>query len=110
MANKLGRLDPETGIIKEYPLKTPYSGPHGLTYDKDGNIWFAANFAGYIGKFDPKAGITTEFKMPDPAARQPLVHAAERKHGWPACSKNRRYQACDHVHAEIAALRHGVFI
>ena len=29
-ANKLGRLDPKTGEFKEYPLKTPNSGPHGL--------------------------------------------------------------------------------
>jgi virginiamycin B lyase len=28
MANILGRLDPSTGAIKEYPLKTPASGPH----------------------------------------------------------------------------------
>ena len=34
MANILGRLDPSTGAIKEYPLKTPASGPHGLVDDK----------------------------------------------------------------------------
>ena len=27
MANMLGRLDPKTGEIKEYPLKTPHTGP-----------------------------------------------------------------------------------
>ena len=35
-ANKLGRLDPKTGEFKEYPLKTPNSGPHGLVADKGG--------------------------------------------------------------------------
>ena len=30
LASKLGRLDPNTGAIKEFPLKTPDSGPHGL--------------------------------------------------------------------------------
>src|SRR5258706_15894365 len=29
-ANVLGRLDPKTAEIKEYPAKTPASGPHGL--------------------------------------------------------------------------------
>src|SRR6266536_5535770 len=29
LANKLGRLDPKTGAIKEFPVKTPESGPHG---------------------------------------------------------------------------------
>ena len=70
MSSKLGRLDPANGNIKEYTLKTPFSGPHGLTY-RDGYIWFAALFAGYIGKLDPKTGDITEYKMPDPAARDP---------------------------------------
>ena len=30
MSNTLGRLDPTTGKIKEHPLKTPDSGPHGF--------------------------------------------------------------------------------
>ena len=68
MANKLGRLDPVSGTIKEYPLP-PRSGPHGLTEDKDGNIWYAANFGGYIGKLDPKTGDIKQYKMPDPNAR-----------------------------------------
>ena len=56
--------------IKEYPLKTPQSGPHGLTVDKDGKIWFTANSKGYIGKLDPATGEITEYKLPE-AARDP---------------------------------------
>ena len=33
LANVLGRVDPATGAIKEFPLKTPHSGPHGLQED-----------------------------------------------------------------------------
>ena len=47
------------------------SGPHGLVADRDGNIWFTANFAGYIGKLDPGTGKVTEYRLPDPAARDP---------------------------------------
>ena len=71
LANKLGRLDPKTGEIKEYPLKTPDSGPHGLAADRDGNIWFTANSKAYIGKLDPRTGNVTEYPMPDPNARDP---------------------------------------
>src|ERR1700730_18152270 len=39
---------------REYQLKTPGSGPHGLVSDGNGNIWFTANFKGYIGKLRPK--------------------------------------------------------
>ena len=37
-ANVLGRLDPKTNEMKEYHAKTPASGPHGLAFDKDGNL------------------------------------------------------------------------
>ena len=76
----LGRLDPATGEFKEYPIKTPAAskgrlpygvGPHGLTADKAGNIWFTAQLAGYVGKLDPKSGDIVEYHMPDPSARDP---------------------------------------
>jgi virginiamycin B lyase len=70
MANVIGRLDPKTGAIKQYPLP-PDSGPHGLVADRDGNIWYTANFAGYIGKLDPRTGHVTQYPMPNPAARDP---------------------------------------
>lgn len=71
LSNKLGRLDPKTGAVREYTLKTKHSGPHGLTEDKDGNIWFTGNVGQFIGKLDPMTGLTTEYKMPDPAAKDP---------------------------------------
>src|SRR5260370_18577762 len=49
MANKIGRLDPKTGDMKEYPLKVTNSGPHGLVSDCEGNICLPANFGGPIG-------------------------------------------------------------
>ncbi|MGA8901421.1 virginiamycin B lyase family protein [Bradyrhizobium sp.] len=71
LANKLGRVDPSTGAIREYTLKSPFTGPHGLVEDRDGNIWFTGNLAGLIGKLDPKTGIVTEYPLPDPKAKDP---------------------------------------
>jgi virginiamycin B lyase len=71
LANKLGRIDPKTGAIREYTLKSPYTGPHGLAEDKDGNIWFTGNNLGLIGKLDPKTGVTTEYPIPDKSAKDP---------------------------------------
>jgi virginiamycin B lyase len=70
LANKLGRLDPQTGQMKEYPVN-PQTGPHGLVEDKDGNVWFTGNFRGLIGKLDPKSGEVKEYPLPDPRARDP---------------------------------------
>jgi virginiamycin B lyase len=71
MQNKIGRLDPQTGAFKEFPLKLADSGPHGLVADREGNIWFTGNFKGYIGKLDPRTGAVTEYKIPDPKGEDP---------------------------------------
>jgi virginiamycin B lyase len=70
LANKLGRLDPQGGQMREYPVN-PQSAPHGLVEDKDGNIWFTGNFRGFIGKLDPRSGNVKEYRLPDPRARDP---------------------------------------
>src|SRR5437016_8960860 len=76
-ANKLGRLDPRTGQMKEFPLRTPGSGPHGLVADRGGNIWFTAISKGYVGKLDPKTGEITEYHMTDPRVRDPHTPAID---------------------------------
>jgi virginiamycin B lyase len=71
LASKLGRLDPKTGAIREYSLKSPFTGPHGLAEDKAGNVWFTGNNTALIGKLDPATGTVTEYPMPDPNAKDP---------------------------------------
>src|SRR5438876_2679564 len=65
----IGRLDPETGDVKEFPTPTPNSGPHGIIVAPDGMVWYTGNGAGRIGRLDPKTGVITEF--PTPGARDP---------------------------------------
>jgi virginiamycin B lyase len=69
-ANRLGRLDPKTGEMKEYPIPI-LGGPHGLINDKDGNIWYGGNWGGHIGKLDVKTGEYKFYPMPDPKAKDP---------------------------------------
>jgi virginiamycin B lyase len=64
-ANVLGRLDPKTGEFKEYPVKTPASGPHGLAFDTGGSLWFTANSKGY----DPDTLVIKEYELPHPESR-----------------------------------------
>jgi virginiamycin B lyase len=64
MANVLGRVDPESGNVREFALTTPHSGPHGLVEDTGGNIWYTANAASLIGKLDPKTGAVSEYNTP----------------------------------------------
>jgi virginiamycin B lyase len=68
--NLLGRIDPATGAMKEYPLPAN-SMPHTVILDRAGNAWFTGNKNGTIGKLDPDTGEITVHRMPDPAARDP---------------------------------------
>jgi streptogramin lyase len=67
-ASTIGRLDPQSGKIRDYPLKTSGSGSHGLVADQEGNFWFK----GYVGRLDPRTGMVTAYPMPGPAARDPI--------------------------------------
>ena len=60
-ASLVGRLDPKTGEMKEYPLP-PTAKPHSIVPDKDGNIWYTGNSNATLGKLDPKTGKITEYK------------------------------------------------
>jgi len=65
--NLIGRLDPKTGVAKEYDLP-PNSMPHTVQLDPKGRPWFSGNKNGSIGWLDPATGKTTVYKMPDPEA------------------------------------------
>jgi virginiamycin B lyase len=71
LVNKLGRLDPKTNAIREYTLKSAFTGPHGLVEDKAGSIWFTGNNTALIGKLDPNTGTVTEYPMPEANAKDP---------------------------------------
>src|ERR1700681_1465902 len=73
LANVLGRVDPETGEIREFHLKTAHSGPHGLKEDSGGNIWYTGNTGSLIGKLDPKTGAVTEYPTPEPGDPHTLI-------------------------------------
>ena len=48
--------------------------------DKQGNIWFTANFKAYrIGKLDPRTGQFTEYRKLDPDARDPHTPVFDQK-------------------------------
>jgi virginiamycin B lyase len=74
MGNTIGRIDPATDKVEEWPLP-PRALPHSVNVDRDGGVWYTGNGNGTIGKFDPATGKSTEYRMPDPAARDP--HTAE---------------------------------
>jgi streptogramin lyase len=71
-ANNVGRIDPTTHAITEYPIPTRNSGAcHGITSGPDGALWFTEGSAtgdgggaDKIGRIDPKTHVITEYSPP----------------------------------------------
>lgn len=68
--NLVGRIDPLTGEMQEYPLP-PNAMPHTVTLDAEGSVWYTGNKNGTVGRLDPETGKIDVFPMPDPAAKDP---------------------------------------
>jgi virginiamycin B lyase len=68
--NLVGRIDPASGAMQEYPLPAG-AYPHSVTLDAAGNVWYTGNKNGTIGRLDPATGEITVYQMPDPAAEDP---------------------------------------
>jgi len=65
-----GRINPQTGDIKEFKLPDG-ARPHSLISDDRGDIWYMGNGNGTIGRLNPATGDIKVYPMPDPAARDP---------------------------------------
>ncbi len=72
----LGRMDPKTGKVTEYPIpvlkpEAP-KGMLGMRFDRDENPWLGMQFQGGIAKFDRKTETFQTWSLP-PALNGPHV-------------------------------------
>jgi len=79
-ANKIGKLDPETGNVKEYDVPNENAvGIHSAYPGPDGNVWLGEFGINKIGKFDPKTEKLTEYADAYTPGKEGLV-AGGSKH------------------------------
>ena len=79
-ANKIGKLDPETGSVKEYDVPNENAvAIHSAYPAVDGNVWLAEFGINKIGKFDPKSEKLIEFADAYTPGKEGLV-AGGSKH------------------------------
>jgi virginiamycin B lyase len=64
----LGRLDPKTGEVREFPIDVHKpgfpTGLLGLRSDRDGNLWMGNMYQATIVKFDPRTAKFATWKLP----------------------------------------------
>ena len=77
LGNKLLRLNPQTGEIKEFvhPAAANDPGLRRLGIDSKGMIWFAEHEWGGLGRFDPKTEQWTSWLAPRQDGRRDQVYA-----------------------------------
>jgi streptogramin lyase len=67
----LGKLDPRTGRVTEYPLpeiKPGFpTGSLGLRSDRDGNLWLGMMYQGSLARFDKKTESFRIWSLPKAA-------------------------------------------
>ncbi|MGH9256884.1 MAG: virginiamycin B lyase family protein [Vicinamibacterales bacterium] len=64
----VGKMDPKTGKVTEYPIPQIKDGfPVGtldLEFDRDGNVWVALMYQGGVAKLDRKTGKVQTWSVP----------------------------------------------
>lgn len=82
-ADALGRLDPRSGTLWQYPLSAKKSTqactPYGITVDPQGRVWFTEASANQLGRLDPATGRVSFYTMPDTSTA--LMEIASDAHG-----------------------------
>ena len=61
-AGVIGRVDPDTGDVVEFPIPTADAKPVGIAVDEEW-VWFAELSGEKIGRLDPTTGAITEFTV-----------------------------------------------
>jgi virginiamycin B lyase len=64
LGNRIGRINPTTGSITEYPIPTADSEPNGIYRAPSDYIWFTEFKGNKIGKIDIHSGVITEYPIP----------------------------------------------
>jgi virginiamycin B lyase len=72
--NRVGRLNPRTGEIKDYLLPDPKADPHGLTVDAGGHVWWSEVLGFHLGRLDPKTGEMTRYPIPPDSTGKNKYH------------------------------------
>ena len=61
--NRIGKLDPRSGSMTDYVTPNPKGGLHGITVDKNGQVWFNETTGMNLGRFDPKTAEFTRYAV-----------------------------------------------
>jgi streptogramin lyase/mono/diheme cytochrome c family protein len=65
-------------VVTEYELPHVLLATHDVAGDSKGNIWYSSHRTPYLGKLDPRTGVVTEYKVPDPGPGSGVLPGTHR--------------------------------
>ncbi len=85
-ADALGRLNPSSGDLQQFPLAAHQSvqqlNPYGIAIDQQNNVWFSESSQNRIGRLNPYTGQITTFALPDLQAEPMEIAIAPQGQIW----------------------------
>jgi len=95
-AAHIGKLDPATGAIVEYPMPDPAAGdPHTLVFDGRGHIWFTVQQGNFIGRLTVATGDVELVPVPTQRARPYGIVVDEAGRPWATLFGSNRIATVD---------------
>jgi virginiamycin B lyase len=88
--NKIGRLDPKSGAIKEFPLPGPEASPYAIDIDRDHMIWYSSHEQDTLNRLDPKTGEVIEYPYPHSEISMREFFIDSQGRTWYASSVNNK--------------------
>ncbi len=67
------------GVVTEFPLPNPGSGPTTIALAQDGTVWFTESAGNRIGRMRPDGTGLTEFPLPNPNSSPRIIAARLRR-------------------------------
>lgn len=64
----IGRINPSTGVVTEFPTGIPNARPMGIVTGPDGNLWFTEMAGNAIGVMDTSGNVLHEYPLPNPSS------------------------------------------
>ena len=88
--NKIGKLDPSTGVFKEYPLPGPEASPYAVGVAKDRMVWYSSHEQDTMNRLNPDTGEVTEYPYPHPEISMREFFFDKKGRMWYASSANNK--------------------
>src|SRR5438132_10547792 len=64
VTNTIGRYNPATTSVRQWPVPTISAGPWDLDVDTNGKVWFTEHYVNKIGAFNPATKTFQEVATP----------------------------------------------